>query len=120
MRRLTGVRQKPDENGVLRHPRAALVLQAAGTLGLSDQVDAQRLRFWGHSLRRAESFKFATFAITGKHGFSTNFCLREQVRGLMEEAGLTVDGAGDRARWREGVAALNTARMERLAASLPT
>ena len=110
MRVLTGVRTT-KVNGCVRYPRTATVLQAAGTALLSDQVDVQRLRFWGHSLRRPDAISYERFPVAGKQGFATaTYALTEQLNALMEEAGLQEGDAQDRVRWREGVSRLKAAR----------
>lgn len=86
LRRLTGVLPK-KVGGTLKFPARSEVLKAADTYSLSDQVDVQRLRFFGHTLRHPAAVR-GELALSGRAGFGVSNTLQGQLRELAAEAGL--------------------------------
>lgn len=114
MRTLTGVQPK-EVDGILRFPRNADVLAAADSLRMSDEIDVQRLRFWGHTLRRPHAVTTERFPIAkARAHFVVGNTLRGQLEALMEEAALTMEDAQNRTLWRAGVERLKTLRTQRI------
>ena len=116
LRRITGMLpvwvQKYD---AIRYPPNAEVLAAAKVPKMSDQIDAQRLRFLGHVLRRSpedavkRSFHDSC-PIPGRPGFALVNTLKSQLHELMTEAALSEGAATDKVAWRAACKNLLDAR----------
>ena len=114
LRRLTGC--TPSRDGTaLKFPPRAEVLKAANAERLSDQIDVQRLRFFGHTMRRPSAVK-GSLLPDGRVGFRQSLTLQGQLRQLAAEAGAPTDeqalfeAALDRQRWRGLVSTLRQRR----------
>jgi hypothetical protein len=112
LRRVTGLLPVRDTAGELKFPRRSEVLAKAGALPLSDQVDIQRLRFAGHTMRRPSAVKGSLLPV-GRPGYQVANTLSAQVSALASEAGLQGDLwaiAQNRETWRNAVASLRNKR----------
>ena len=114
LRRLTGLLPYADsDRGHVMYPQNQKVVEAAKVKHmLSDEIDIQRLRFYGHTLRR-DSAITQGLPLAGRTGFrAPDWTLRGQLRSLAAEVGLTdpLRDAQDRNVWRQAVATLRQNR----------
>jgi hypothetical protein len=100
--------EREEPEGRIDYPKAEALLKEAGEIRLSDQVRIQRMRFFGHVVRRGENDDVcrmldSTIPMTGARSVTRRAFWKTQVEEDMKERKLMKEDALDRVKWRRAL-----------------